>query len=567
VPGNGLRHIRGGDFYARTTIVKLVAVKKGQTLSKKKLRTKAKEVEAEQPQEVQVSVHKNGYFGYIFLMVISFICGGLVMVIELTSTRLLAPLYGNTIYCWTGVIGTILFALAVGYLVGGIMADKYQQRKLLPILLLLSAFSVAVIPILGKVFLGSALANQTIIMGPIVGTLAVFLLPAIFLSTIPPACVKGISECLKVVGLASGLVSSISAVGSIIGTFLTGFYLIPTFHLSTIYFISAGILFVLGLLVITKPYWHKLFLVLILVLPLLYLENVRLNAVSIFPDKGEVYRQLSPYHLIRVYDMVDKENNSYYLLQLDSTQEAAMSKKDYKLIFEYTKYWELVQCFLHEEDIHKVCFIGGGGFTMPTVFHKKIPKAHVDVIEIDPALVSVSKTFFKLEESQNFQAHIEDGRRWFRDKKDCYDFIFLDAFRGPRNVPPHLITKEFFGELSNALTAKGVLGINIISARDGKFSVFYQSLIKTLSAKFDKLFVFAPYSVAETDSSNIILFCVKDAHSVSSDTLLQKSIKYNLKHLSQNLVRILEKEDMEKYRDSIELTDEYAPVETMSVED
>ena len=517
------------------------------------------------PEQATTAPQPVKLLGWVTLSAISFICGCLVMVIELTSSRLLAPFYGNTIYCWTGVIGTILFALSFGYFFGGLLADKYREDRLLAILLGLSCLTVALIPPLAKWF-SDFLARQSVLWGPIVSTLVIFALPALFLSTIPPICVKGISQDLKVVGLASGLVSSISAWGSIVGTFISGFYLIPTFDLSVIYYLAAAILLgLLVLLLIARPgVWRSyptelffIFLIVSMVMTTMYSAFANQDIFPNSPNSGEVYKKLTPYHLIRVYDRGD-----HYRLKLDSTDEGALAKSDYQLVFEYTKYWELIKCFRSASDLKRVAFVGGGAFAMPTVFHRTFPQSHVDAIEIDPELVSVGKRYFKLQEGPDFQVHISDGRRWFRDQRAAFDFIFLDVFHGPANIPPHMVTREYFGELHQALGQQGVLALNTIAACKGSNNLFYRTMVKTLLAHFDPIFVLAAHQVPDNTPTNLILFCLKNI-AIPDNNVLRQAQKQNLGHLSQNLVEILTKDDIVQYKDVREFSDEYSPVEYM----
>ena len=495
----------------------------------------------------------------------AFMCGCLVMVLELTSTRLLAPFFGNTIYCWTGIIGMILFALSVGYLIGGVLADKYEQRiyPLLLVFLGMSALFTALIPLFGNLLLRGFLARQSIAWGPIIGTLAIFFLPALFFSTIPPICVKAISQNLKLVGLSAGLISSISALGSIIGTFATGFYLIPTYRLATIYLISALIIVLLmaSIVLIQQHRLSTRAATVVLMLLLIgggYSGAAALPFQDVFPDTGAVYRQLTPYHLIRVYDKKD-----HYMLMLDSTNEGAMAKNGKDLVFEYTKFWELIKCWQRPGELRRVCFIGGGAFAMPTLFSRQFPETRVDVVEIDPNLIPLARKYFQLSQSDNFHTYAEDGRRWFLQQQRHYDFIFLDAFRGPKNVPFHLVTKEYFAELKASLDQNGILAMNLISARSGQEGKFYRSLVKGLLQNFPLVLVFAPQHLPDTFSCNQILFCLKNQQIYDHERSKSKSAYYHIEHLYNKLVRTLHQKDLAEFADAVTFTDQYAPVEYM----
>ena len=67
--------------------------------------------------------------------------GATVMAVELMSARMVAPYFGSSLYVWATVIGFTLLALAIGYFLGGVIADKYRgSDALLWVLLIASAF-------------------------------------------------------------------------------------------------------------------------------------------------------------------------------------------------------------------------------------------------------------------------------------------------------------------------------------------------------------------------------------------------------------------------------------------
>ena len=45
------------------------------------------------------------------------------MSLEILGSRVLAPAFGSSVYVWGGLISTFLMALAVGYGLGGRLAD------------------------------------------------------------------------------------------------------------------------------------------------------------------------------------------------------------------------------------------------------------------------------------------------------------------------------------------------------------------------------------------------------------------------------------------------------------
>ena len=58
------------------------------------------------------------------ILIVIFFTGAVVLIIEVTAFRLLAPYFGNTIYLTSSVLSVILASLSMGYYFGGYMADK-----------------------------------------------------------------------------------------------------------------------------------------------------------------------------------------------------------------------------------------------------------------------------------------------------------------------------------------------------------------------------------------------------------------------------------------------------------
>ncbi len=73
-----------------------------------------------------------------------FVCGALVMIYEIIGSRLLSPYIGASTYVWTSLIGVILAALSLGYWLGGKIADRRPELKVLSLVLFLAGGLVAV---------------------------------------------------------------------------------------------------------------------------------------------------------------------------------------------------------------------------------------------------------------------------------------------------------------------------------------------------------------------------------------------------------------------------------------
>ena len=56
-----------------------------------------------------------------------FVGGFIIMVLEIIGARFLARDFGGYFYVWVSQIGVVLVALALGYYLGGALADRWHR--------------------------------------------------------------------------------------------------------------------------------------------------------------------------------------------------------------------------------------------------------------------------------------------------------------------------------------------------------------------------------------------------------------------------------------------------------
>ena len=150
------------------------------------------------------------------------------MILELVAGRIIAPYVGVSLYTWTSVIGVVLAGISLGNYLGGWLADRYASLRLLGVLFLLGGLSpvgILAVDALGRITPG----EWPIVVEILVLTAALFFLPSVILGAISPVVAKLAIRDLNKTGMTVGRIYAAGTVGSIVGTFATGFLLISWF--------------------------------------------------------------------------------------------------------------------------------------------------------------------------------------------------------------------------------------------------------------------------------------------------------------------------------------------------
>ena len=163
-----------------------------------------------------------------------FFSGAFVMAYEILASRILGPSMGTSIQVWTIIIGIFLVSLSIGYVIGGKWADKKASYSLLGKIILAAATFILFSGFIYHPLLLFISTNLPLLFATILASVLLFSFPAFLLGMVSPFAVKLKLSKLENTGSTVGSLYSLSTIGSILGTLLTGFYLIPHFAVSTI---------------------------------------------------------------------------------------------------------------------------------------------------------------------------------------------------------------------------------------------------------------------------------------------------------------------------------------------
>jgi spermidine synthase len=522
-------------------------------------------------------------FSFLILTILVFIAGIVTMSLEFSVSRLLIPVFGSSIYTWGSLIGVILAGLSFGYHVGGKLADKKDPSfvKFCSILFSTGLY-IIFLPFISPLVLDitASMAATTLENSRYTSLLAAFILlviPTFLLGIVSPYAVKLATKTLSKLGNTSGNLYSASTVGSIVGTFLTVFVLIPAFEIRYIIFALGLTLILSSLIGLGRrrfPYVLAGFVVVIL---LLFTSNTLLAGVVQEPPHLHsgilVFEKETPYsHL----DVVDSGiHNNIRTLYLNGLVHSKMYKDNpNELIATYTKYFPLGLIF--KSDAKNVLFVGGGGFSGPKHFLNTYQNVSVDVVEIDPVVIDAAKKYFNVsgsnsnDDNPRLRIYNEDARDFLSKSNQKYDIIILDAF-SKDYVPFHLMTLEFFQILNDKLAKpNGVIVSNQIGSlgeRGEDTSDLYRAVYKTMLEVFPSVYVF-PIEFKSGSNQNILLVASKNQDiKYSKDDIKQLQHQHQQILISNNLdidyADHLYDSTNIKTNDVPILTDQFAPVENL----
>lgn len=498
------------------------------------------------------------------LWVSVFISGAVVMALELLGSRLLAPVFGNSIFVWGSLIGVVLASLSAGYYLGGKLADMRPEFHTLSLVIFVAGLLVLALPaITPPVFDAILRLRIGERYSPLVATVLLLGPPSVLLGMVSPYAIRLAVRSVERLGKSSGNLYALSTVGSIVGTFVTVFVLIPEFGVNKIIVALGVTLLVVAFIGLGAR--MKVFILLILIaVPFIapYLVTHRLTVATYSLALGDtVYETDTPYHHLLVADAFDPGSSSTvrYLI-LDDNFHSAMDLKDPdRTVFSYTGYFELP--FLVKPNITRVLFIGGGGFTGPKAFLAHYPAALVDVAEIDPEVIRVAEEYFKVDPAiPRLRIYNSDGRLFLQQSDQTYDLIVLDAY-SRSYVPFHLMTLEFFKLLAEHLSSDGFVVSNLIARISGDSSELLKAEAKTMNAVFPNIYLFPTKGSAYPDLQNIeVLATARPARLTGADFVRLATAS----SLSKNQLL----EDVSNFYalptdDGPVLTDNFAPVDTL----
>jgi len=382
-----------------------------------------------------------------------FVAAGAVLMLEILAVRLLAPYVGLTLETTTAIIGAALAGIAAGAAIGGYFADRTNTRRLIVGLLIGGGLlALLIVPIVH--WLGPGARGDGEIAA--LGITFITLVPvAAVLSAVSPAVAHLQLHDLRASGTVVGRLSAWATAGALIGTFGTGFVLVPMMPVSSAVLIVGSLLVLAGIALGASSQ----------LLSLAGVGGVALLAIALggwssgLDSPCEIETR---YHCVNIE--IDPTRPSGYELVLDDLHHSYVDLKDPTYLgFEYTKWIaKAIDAMNPPKAPLDIVFVGGGGFTLPRWLDATRPGSHALVLEVDGELVDFDKEHLGLRTSPALRVAVGDARIGMLDvESDSADVVVGDAF-GNLAVPWHLATAEWTDEVKRVLRPNGLYALNVI---------------------------------------------------------------------------------------------------------
>jgi len=270
---------------------------------------------------------------------------------------------------------------------------------------------------------------------------------------------------------------------------------------------------------------------------------------TLIDSRESLYNNIYVYREGPYVSMTFGYNQRIYTESIYNTQD------DRDLPVPYTRY--MTESLIYAKNIRSILEIGFGGGRTSWYLHRFLPNVPVTSVELDPAVVELSKKYFGIRDEPNFKVINQDGRIFLTESKDKYDVILIDAYRGPF-VPFHLLTKEFYQLVKSHLAEGGVVAQNIEPS-----TMLFDSAVKTINSVFPQM----DFYVAE---GNVVTVAYDgppkspdDLQKVAAQRQAQYGFRFDLTQMFGDRRRLPPDLGTTIDPNAKVLTDDFAPVESL----
>lgn len=494
-----------------------------------------------------------------FLFFTAFLTGAIVMALEILGSRLLAPVFGNSLFVWGALIGVVLAAMSSGYAFGGWMSDRHPGGSVLSGLLLGAGLWTLLLAGAGQpvLFHVSSLIEDPR-WGPCLAAAVLVAPPAFGLSGVLPALLRLAIQDMGHLGRHTGRMIAVSTIGSLVGTWGTSFYLLS--WLGTHMLIAwLGVAQVgLGVLWGTRAAAAGKAIGTLLLAATVSALWVAWHPLSMLPPP--VHQEDSPYQQVRVRD-----DDLFRYLILDRTFHAVMWRADpLQLYLPYSQMMMLALGWAPEAK--RGLILGHGGGSLAKWLGRYWPEMELDTVEVDPSVALAAERYFDYQPGPRHHVHVKDARAFLQSTDAQYDVIWMDAF-ARHLIPFHLTTREFFAELKSHLSPNGVVAVNLASSGEGGDLLRERAVVSTLRSAFPVLETYSvagPWKSRQARAENLIFFGGAPVERMTLDDLHRQANRLAAEQrLPVETTRLWDRRREAPWQPGLVLTDDYAPYDLL----
>lgn len=418
--------------------------------------------------------------------------GAVLMALEIVSSRLLAPAFGNSVYVWGSIIGVFLAAMSAGYVWGGRRADRTPALASLGWLLAASAACQWLTAVVGREVverLGAATAGRP--AGTLLATTLLFAPATALLATVAPFAIRIAGRAPTELGGIAGRLYALSTFGSLGGTLAATFVLVPALALDAILALLVSLTALSALLCFAGTARAGAPLGLAAVLALAPWLSPRFGE----PPSNVIAERITPYQTLVVV-----EEAGVRTLLSDGTRHGGVVVATGEPALSYAR--GAAAAWILRPGIRSFLGLGLGSGSVGSHLARTFPGLDVTYVDIDAAVPEVARELLGFREGPSVRVVVDDARRFLAGSNGTWDFVYCDTYIG-QSVPFHLATREFFAETKRRLASGGVLGLNLAGSLRHPFA---RALVRTVRASFDHLVV-----LRLPDSANLLLLATDDA--------------------------------------------------------
>jgi len=171
----------------------------------------------------------------------------------------------------------------------------------------------------------------------------------------------------------------------------------------------------------------------------------------------KLFEVKTPYHHIKIVE----DNHIRKMLfgvGLCQEQSAINLKNPNEHVYDYSRLAIYVLFF--SPNPKNILILGLGGAVIPNQFVRICPNAHIDILEIDPEVLTLSQKHFNFQESERVKVHIGDAFVTISKLEKKYDIVISDIFT-TRYIPFHIMSLEFLKKIEDVMENKSVIAINV----------------------------------------------------------------------------------------------------------